>query len=280
MFVDSHSHVNFKAFEDDYSDVLKRARDAGVVTMLVGTQIRTSHRAVEMAQEFPKTFAAVGLHPVQLYEREIVEEETRFKSPAEDFDHSAFEDLARLEEVKAIGECGIDYYHIAPEDDQAAIVKKQVLVLNQQIDLANQEKLPVILHSRGSREDQEDVLPVLYDVLKNNTPKYGGVLHSYPGDWQWAKTFMEMGLYLGFNGIITFDKTGRTELVIAQAPLERLVIETDAPYLTPVPYRGKRNEPAYVIRVADKIAEIKRLPVESVADKTTQNAKTLFKLSI
>jgi len=279
MLVDTHAHVNFKDFKKDYKQVLKRAHKQGVVVINVGSQISTSERAVKMAQEFEKTFAAVGLHPIQLQPMQIKEEGIIFESRAEDFDFNAYQQLAREKQVVAIGECGLDYFHLT-NGNQTEAKKKQKQVLNQQIDLANAENLPVILHCRASQNNGLDAYNDLLKEIKNNLPKKRGVLHCFGADWEVAEKYLELGFYLGFNGIITFDQTGKLAEILLKMPDDRILSETDCPYLTPEPFRGQRNEPAYVEYVVNKIAEIKQVSFDQAAALTSENAKTLFSLEV
>lgn len=280
MIIDTHAHVNFKDFADDYEEVIKRAHDNDVVMINVGSQISTSHRAVEIAQKFSKTFAAVGLHPVHLENFEIKEEAAKFKTRAENYNNLAYEELAKLDQVVAIGECGLDYFHINNAEDIINIKEKQKQILSMQIDLANEQNLPVIFHCRGSKENPDDAYKDLLSEIRKNLPQKRGVIHSFLSDWQMALQFIELGFSLGFNGIITFDKTGKTEEILVQIPQNFIVLETDCPYLTPEPFRGKRNEPSFVEYVAKKVAELRDESFEQVAEYTTRNAKTLFSLAV
>jgi len=279
MLVDTHAHVNFKDFKKDYKDVLKHAHKQGVVVINVGSQISTSQRAVKLAQEFDKTFAAIGLHPIQLQPMKIKEAGVIFKSRAEEFDPAAYQQLAREKQVKAIGECGLDYYHL-PNGNQIEAKKKQKQVLQQQIDLANAEDLPMILHCRGSKIDYLDAYKDLFKELKNNLPKKRGVLHCFGANWELAEQFLELGFYLGFTGVITFDQTGKSIELLQKIPEDRILSETDCPYLTPEPFRGQRNEPVYVEYVVKKIAEVRQISFVQAAEITFRNAKTLFELEI
>lgn len=278
MLVDTHAHVNFSDFKEDFDQVLKRAHDNDIAVINVGSQISTSRRAVELAQNYKKTFAAVGLHPIHLQDFQVKEEHATFHTRAEEFDYNLYLQLAQLDQVVAIGECGLDYFHLNSVQDIISAKKTQKYTFNQQIDLANEAELPMIIHCRGSRENEFDAYQDLLSELKKNLPKKRGVIHSFLADWKIAEQFLELGFYLGFNGVITFDKTGRTAEVLSAISLDRILTETDCPYLTPEPFRGKRNEPLYVKYVASKIAQIKQLALEQIQEKTTQNAKNMFNL--
>lgn len=280
MIIDTHAHVNFKDFKDDYQEVLNRAHEKNIAIINVGSQISTSRRAADLAQKFDKTFAAVGLHPVHLQNFEISEEHASFQTRAEDFEYAVYQDLARLPQVVAIGECGLDYYHLHKAQDIIEAKEKQKQSLHLQIELANEENLPLILHCRGSQENPQDAYLDLLSELKKHLPKSRGVIHCFGSNWQIAKQYIELGFYLGFNGIITFDKSGFLAEIIMQMPIDRILTETDCPYLTPEPFRGKRNEPAYVEYVVKKIAQIRQDSFENIAQKTTANAKNLFDLVV
>src|SRR3989339_1270680 len=218
MLFDTHAHVNFNDFKDDHEDVLTRAREKNVVMINVGSQISTSERAAEMAVKYAKTFAAVGLHPIHLQSFEVKEEGLTFMSRAEDFDVEAYALLAAKDQVVAIGECGLDYYHIDLNGDLDLIKQKQKQVLNLQIDLANQHELPLILHCRGSKMNPQDAYKDLLRELKKNLPRKRGVLHCFGSNWEVAQEFLELGFYLGFTGVITFDKTGNLAEVVRNVP--------------------------------------------------------------
>ena len=275
MLIDTHTHVNFRAFRDDADDAIRRALDAGVWLVNVGTQFETSRRAVEMAENYSEgVYAAVGLHPIHLFSHHVDEEETSFQTAGEEFNADSYRELIlRSTKVTAIGEFGLDYYRMPPGEDPERIKTVQREVAKQHIILAKSVDKPLMLHVRpsiGTMDAYEDLLEVLDDMP--------GVIHSFTGSWEIAKKFIDRGFHIGMNGIITFDKTGRSEEVVKNTPLDRIVLETDAPYLTPVPHRGKRNEPSYVKFVAVRIAEIKGISIEEVESVTTQNSRRLFQI--
>ena len=275
MLIDTHTHVNFRAFRDDADDAIRRALDAGVWLVNVGTQFETSRRAVEMAENYSEgVYAAVGLHPIHLFSHHVDEEETSFQTAGEEFNADSYRELIlRSTKVTAIGEFGLDYYRMPPGEDPERIKTVQREVAKQHIILAKSVDKPLMLHVRpsiGTMDAYEDLLEVLDDMP--------GVIHSFTGSWEIAKKFIDRGFHIGMNGIITFDKTGRSEEVVKNTPLDRIVLETDAPYLTPVPHRGKRNEPSYVKFVAVRIAEIKGISIEEVDSVTTQNSRRLFQI--
>jgi len=253
MYIDTHAHLNFEAFEKDYRDAIERARqnDVGVI-INVGSNFETSKKAIEIANNFPNgVYAAVGLHPIHVKD--------------EKFDEDKFFKLAKDRKVVALGETGLDYYYDRSTAEPQKEIFRKVLKMSQVVSK------PVILHSRDAGED-------VLSVLMEERPEPRGVMHCFPGDWPYAKIILDIGLYISFTGLITFTKNSNTYEVLREVPLERLMIETDCPFMSPEQYRGKRNEPAFVIEVAKKIAEIKKLPLEKVAEQTTKNAIELFRL--
>lgn len=277
MLIDYHSHVNFNVFKDDSDAVLGRALLADVGTILVGTQIDTSKRAVEMAEKFPNgVYAAIGLHPVHLEEQIVDEEEIHFKTREENFDPINYHALAHSKKVVAIGEIGLDYFHLGSEES----IPKQKQVFRAQLDLAHELNLPVILHCRthkGSIDDAyEDLLAIISEYLGAGKLKQRGVAHCFLGSQKIAKQFIQLGFAIGFTGIVTFKNAPENQALARVIPLESILVETDAPYLTPVPHRGKRNEPLYVKFVAQKIAELKGLSIGIVEKALEENTLRIF----
>ncbi|HEV8601105.1 MAG TPA: TatD family hydrolase [Patescibacteria group bacterium] len=271
MFFDSHTHVNFHAFKDEESEIIAAALRDNVWMVNVGTQYDTSKSAMEMAEKFKQgVYAAIGLHPVHTYQQMLDEEESHFKSREEEFDARAYAKLL-TEKVVAVGECGLDFFRL-PEDNRQAAIKLQKDSFVAQINFAKEHKLALIVHCRDAYDEVLEILQAEY----RGGP---GVIHSYTGDWATAKKFLDFGFYVAFNGILTFDKTGRLAEVCKQAPLDRILVETDAPYLTPPPFRGKRNQPLYVQYVAAKVAEVRNISLKEAADATFSNACTLFKIN-
>lgn len=275
--VDTHAHVNFNAYKDDSDEVIRRALDNEVWMINVGSQYSTSKRAVEMAERYEKgVYAAIGLHPLHL-ETGLVKmkndtEEIQFPTIEENFDYEQYKKLAQSPKVVAIGEVGLDYYWKPKTKSKLGLFKeKQMAVLFQQIDLARELDLPVILHCRMSHED---LIKILDYKLKDINYNLKGVIHCFTGTWEQAQKYIELGFYLGLNGIIF-----KMDLddAIKKIPLDRLLVETDCPYLTPSPIEG-RNEPAFVKYVAEKIAEIKGSSYENIAKITAENAQKLFKI--
>ena len=257
---DSHCHPQMVQYEKDREEMLKRAKDAGVFMICVGTDLETSRQAIELAQKNEGMWASVGLHPNDNLD--------------EKFSPDLYEELLKMPKVVAMGEIGLDYYRTTDLKDQE-IQKER---FEQQLRLVEKLKLPIILHSRDAGKGSTGkVHEDMIDVLKNNFSGVG-VAHSFTGSMEDAKKYLELGFYLGFNGIITFAR--QYDEIVREVPLERILLETDSPYLTPEPYRGKRNEPVHVMEVAKKIAELKNESLERVVEQTTKNCQNLFKLDV
>ncbi len=281
-YIDIHSHVNFKAFDEDRDEVIKRALASGTWVINVGTQIDTSREAVEMANQYEEgVYAIIGLHPIHTGasfhdEKELGEGGAEFTSRGENFDKDAYRELLKDPKVVAIGECGLDYYRM-----NADSIEKQKKAFVEQIELANEFKKPLMLHIRNNEKVElitgKEGTPNAYmdalDLLKQNA-KVKGDVHFFAGNLAEAKAFVDFGFTLSFTGVITFTKD--YDAVIKNTPLDMIMTETDAPYVTPVPYRGKRNEPVYVCEVVKKIASVKGLPEEEVAQTIIGNTKRVF----
>jgi TatD DNase family protein len=254
MFIDSHAHLEMSDYDTDRDAVIKRALDQGIENIItIGIGRKECEQALELARAYPFIYAALGLHP-----------------------HNAKKDAARLydfiresagsEKVVALGEMGLDFFkNWSPRQDQ-------IRCFHEQLGLARELNLPVIIHDRDAHAKTVSIL------RDEHAHEVGGVIHCFSGDYLMAADCMDMGFYISIPGTVTFKNAASLHEVVRKLPLERLLIETDAPFLTPYPFRGKRNEPSFVRYVADKIAEIKQLPPMEVAHATTQNAKTLFHL--
>ncbi len=254
MLIDTHAHLNLEAFKGDAEEVIKRALQNGVQMINAGVDFETSKKAVELAEKFPGVYAAVGFHP---------------NDSKEEFDYPVFKELALNSKVVAIGETGLDYYRI--EKGDLSVKNRQKEIFKKQIELALELKKPLIIHCR---EAHGDLLEIIKSYFLNLKSGFNGVLHSFSGNLEQAEKYREMGFKIAFNGIITFSRD--YDEVILKTPIEDILIETDCPFLTPIPYRGKRNEPLYVIEVAKRIAEIKGLSLEETGEQTTKNARELF----
>ncbi|UCF10327.1 MAG: TatD family hydrolase [Candidatus Bipolaricaulota bacterium] len=250
--IDSHAHLDDRAFASDRAALIAALHADGIVAITVGSSLRSSQEASRLATKHPAVWATVGAHP---HGARHVTEATL----------GAFAQLAARPEVVAVGEIGLDYYRdLSPRDVQRRVFRRQ-------LELARDVDLPVVLHNRESSDD-------LLSILRAAGDHHRGVVHSFLGDAALAEAFLELGLHLGVGGPITFPQRGALRAVVAELPLERLLVETDCPYLTPVPHRGKRNEPAYVELVVEEIARVKGLPSDAVAAATTENAVRLFAL--
>ncbi|MBU0998893.1 TatD family hydrolase [Patescibacteria group bacterium] len=279
-YIDIHSHVNFKTFKEDGDIVLKRALQNDTWVINVGSQFSTSKRAVEIANKYQEgIFAIVGLHPIHLEESFHDEEETGgegFKTRAEEFNKDAYRELLKNSKVVAIGECGLDYFHCSSE-----MAEKQKEVFIEQIKLANEVKKPLMVHVRNNYEDKSRNAYIdILEILKKYA-KVKGVIHFFEGSLENAKDFISFGFMISFSGAITYParKKGRNcdyEEIIKNISLNMILADTDSPYMAPVPYRGKRNEPVYVKEIVRKIAEIKNLPETEVREAIVVNAKRIF----
>ena len=282
--IDIHAHVNFNAFREDGDDVIKRTLAAGIGMILVGSQYETSARAIEYVERYREgVWAAVGLHPIHTGEEFYVDGDEigpppagggvpGFKTRVEEFDYEKYKELALHKKVVAIGECGLDYYRVGKQE---AGKQKQAEVFRKQIQLAREVKKPLIIHCRNAYDD-------LYEILKQEQASSSaggwGTIHFFAGSWQDAQKFLGLGFHLSFTGVITFARD--YDETLKNAPLDRIMVETDAPYVAPAPYRGKRNEPLYVEEVAKKLAELRGISFEEVARQTTENARRLFRLTL
>lgn len=254
MLFDSHAHLDDERFEKDIDSIIERARQNKVEYILnPGANLNTSIKAVNLAEKYHMIYAAVGVHPhdVKHMDGDTIE---------------VLRALTNREKVVAIGEIGLDfYYDNSPRDDQRKWFKEQ-------IKLAKEVNLPIIIHDRDAHGE-------VFDILKENkVGDIGCVMHCYSGSVELAREYVKMGVYISLAGPVTFKNARKTYEVAKEIPLEWLLVETDSPYLTPMPYRGKRNEPAYVKFVAEKIAEAKQISLEEVVRKTTLNTKKLFRI--
>jgi len=261
--IDTHCHLNLPEYREDYHYVATRALDEGIGINNVGCDYASSARAVEIAQEYlaEPVWASIGQHPTD---------------SSEIFDEKKFEELARSSDrVIAIGETGLDYYRLPAGEDNSEEIARQKKTFLAHMELAHKLGLPLIIHCRDAHEDVTALLMHQSGVpAEGVAPKERGVMHCFTGTLQQAQSYIDLGFLISFTGIVTFAT--QYDEIIAALPLEKILIETDAPFLTPTPNRGKRNEPVYVERVAEKIAEIKGISVGDVAVQTTKNARRLF----
>ncbi len=248
--VDVHAHLTDQKF-DDVEQVVFRAEENGVNKIICSAyNLLSSQQAVDLSKKYYQVFANVGVHPENVEEWN---EETLKK----------LENLSKNSKIVAIGEVGLDYYWRQDTKEK----QKQIFV--EQINLANKLNLPIVVHSRDAMGDT-------IEILKNNQPNKESLLHCYSGSVESAKILMDLGFSFSFGGVVTFSNAKTAVEVVKFLPIEKILLETDCPYLTPVPFRGKRNEPKNVVYVADMIARIKNMTIEEVAAKTTENAKRLF----
>jgi TatD DNase family protein len=276
MLFDAHSHVQFLAYDADRDEVISRAREAGVRFLSVGTQLSTSQDAVELARAYPReTWAAVGFHPSHAsgtaYSRSWHHDrKEQAASTPEAFDEGAFRDLAADPLVVAIGECGLDYYRLT---GGAAEKEIQRGVFMSQVRIAQDFEKALMIHCRPSK-GTDDAYEDLLEILKVQDKRLRTVIHFYVGSPSVTEKLLNTGCSFTFGGVITFARD--YDEAIRMIPMDRILTETDAPYVSPEPYRGKRNEPAYVVEVARKLAELKGLAYTRVAETTARNAEEIF----
>ncbi|MDD9272021.1 TatD family hydrolase [Paenibacillus sp. GCM10023248] len=254
MLTDSHTHLNAEQFQEDQEEVIQRARDAGVTRMVnVGFNRETIPSSIELAEKYDFIYTTVGWHPVDAIDM----------MPG---DLEWIESLCAHEKVVAIGEIGLDYHwDKSPRDVQQRVFREQIA-------LARKLRMPIVIHNRDAHHD------ILTILKEEKASEVGGIMHCFSGSWETAKQCLDMNFHISFGGPVTFKNAKQPKEVLAQVPLDRLLIETDAPYLTPHPFRGKRNESAYVRLVAETAAEIRGLTLEEIAEITTNNAIRLLGL--
>jgi len=277
LLIDTHAHVNFNTFKKNGDEVICRALDSNIWVINVGAQYSSSKRAVKYAEKYKKgVYAVVGLHPSHVYKKtkKETEWEKGEKREFEEFDNEKYEKLLKSPKTVAVGEIGLDYYDGISEEEK----NKQKQVFLEQIELAQQTNKPICIHCRKAYDDLIELLTMFNFGCAHCphacAPGLKGVVHCFMGRLSQAEKLIDMGFYISFNGLITYARD--YDKVIEKIPLDKIVLETDAPYLTPKPYRDKRNEPAYVKYVAEKIAEIKKVSFKKVAEQTTKNARELF----
>lgn len=267
---DSHCHLDFEPLSTEMAEVIERAYKSGVAKMVnVGASMRGSEHSVEIANQYPNIWASVGLHP---HEADTILD---FEGTMEKI--SA---LAQSDKVVAIGEIGLDYYSVASDGRQVTRAEKeaQKKLFIAQLKIAEELNLPIIFHVRDAWED-------FFSIIGNCKLEIGncplGIVHCFTGDSKIAQKLVRLGISVGFTGFVTFnqDKFNQIREAVEAVPMNYILIETDAPFLAPEPYRGKVNEPAYVLEVAKKVAELKKISLDEVAETTTKNAEKLFNIS-
>lgn len=255
MFIDTHCHLDFENYNDDRETVVQRSIKNKIEAIItIGTNEQTSLKSIELAEKFATVFAAVGIHP----------------NDAANINKKSVQNIIEMSSnpnVVAIGEIGLDYYR----DYTPAEIQKELF--KTQLKIARDKALPVIIHNRQAHSDVYDIL------VEEKSTDLKGVLHSFDGDMHFLDSVLAFNFYVSFTGVVTFKNANYDDL-IKHIPLENLLLETDSPFLTPVPFRGKRNEPSYVTYIAEKIANIKEISIEELAKITTENARQLFNLKI
>lgn len=281
-FWDVHTHLQFAAYDADREAVILRARNAGVGCIAAGTERNTSRRAVELAERHEGIFAAIGLHPVHT-SPSFHDADELGSDPAasgeELFDAVSYRDLAAHPKTVAIGECGLDYFRFPDDADHDALIKKQKDAFSAQISLASEMRKPLVIHCRSAFGD-------LIDMLRGSRSALGGrpspgVIHFFTGTRENARDLLDLGFSFTFGGAITFPpRKGRSQgdydEVLSFIPADRILSETDAPYVAPVPYRGRRNEPAYVVETVRRLAALKGLSLEEMAARLRRNTHSVF----
>lgn len=266
--IDVHCHLNFNSFEKDYDDVIHRAKDQGVEIIInVGTKIDSSEKAVILAKDYKNLYAIVGVHPHHADKQDLEPDWL-----------TRLEQLARMPKVLAIGEIGMDYY--VYQSNGTVDPKLQKETFEAQIELAHKVGLPLQIHNRHAGKDVLEILRHHKNLLKRDLP---GMFHCFAGDLDFLKGALELGFMIGFDGNITYPGFAPKETVTLtdlakQTPLDRIVTETDSPFLTPVPHRGSRNEPQHVILTGEFLAKVKGVSFDEINQITTDNAKRLFGL--
>jgi len=256
MLIDSHAHLEMQDFKKDLEAVIQRAKESGVEYIFtVGTEKKDWKRALEIANSHPSIYAILGVHPHNVKE-------------IDDRDYSMLKGLCQNEKVKAYGEIGLDFFrNLSPRDIQLKRFREQ-------IGLAKELVLPIVIHDREAHQETIEILKT------EKAEECGGIIHCFSGDYEMAKVCIDMGFYISIPGSITFKNADSFREIVRRIPLESLLVETDAPFLTPEPFRGKRNEPSYVRYTAQKVAEIKKVSFEKVAEVTTENALRVYGLKL
>ncbi len=254
-YFDIHSHLNFQDYEKDFDEVIERLRETETHTITIGTDLESSKQALGLADKYPEIYACIGVHPVE--------------NPTRNFDKEEFGKLAIHPKVVAIGECGLDYFHAKKEEDR----ERQEKLFLDQIEFALEHDKPIMIHSRDA---YGDLLNILEPLAKIHGEKLRGDVHFFAGNLEEAQRFFAINFTISFTGVITFARN--YDEVIKNAPLEMIMSETDAPFVAPALYRGKRNEPSYVKEVVKKIAEVRGEDEEIVKETLVKNAKRVFKI--
>lgn len=280
MLIDTHCHIQFKAYDDDREAVIQRCKDKGMILNLVGTQKTTSELAITLAEQYDWMYASIGLHPIQEYKTKVVEETTEFMARGEEFDEDFYNELAKHSKVIGIGETGLDRFHVPKDVKTEEVMQKQREVFLAHYRVAQKNHLPLVIHVRDAHED---MIALLERLPEAQTGKLRGTIHCFSGNWENAEAYLRFGLFLGFTGIVTFPpkKTDpepqmRLNEVVEKVPLDRIVVETDAPYLAPTIIRGQRNEPIYVEEVVKHFAKVRGSSISDMERMIEKNTRRLF----
>jgi len=255
MIIDTHIHLDDERYRDDLDEVLSRAKNVGVEKFIIpGADAKTLPRAVEIAQKYDDVYFAIGVHPYDL----------------ESFNEDIFTKYIEHPKCIAIGECGLDYYRLEGSDEEKELEKqKQKKVFIAQMELATKYKKPLIIHIRDASRDSKEL------ILQYASSEFGGVLHCYNADEE-LLSLNEHNFYFGVGGVVTFKNAKKLVNVLPKIPKDKLLLETDGPYLTPTPHRGERNEPAYTQLVAEKISELLNISIDEIESISSNNARKLF----
>ncbi len=261
--IDSHAHLDFSDFTEDLDLVINRARDLGIEKIInIGADLERSKKSIQIADKYENIWATIGIHPEEAHKIKIDDSLVGLEKM-----------LETSNKVVAIGECGLDYFWSEKKDENNNIKNLQKRLFEGHLELASKRNLPVVIHIRNGGDDS--AAEEAYDILSLSNV-HSGVVHCFTLSSDWAKKFINLGFYIGFTGIITYKNTDSIKNAASQLPISKILIETDCPFLAPQAFRGKRNEPAYVVEVAKKIAEIKDISLEEVGEATSKNAEDLF----
>jgi TatD DNase family protein len=262
MLIDSHAHIDLPNFDKDREQVFARARQGGVRAVVnIGLDLESSRASLEMARQYDDVFSTVGFHPHEA-------------SELKDDDLKVLAEMAKDEKVVAVGEIGLDFYrNLSPRKSQEEAFRKQ-------LDLAVELGLPVVVHCRQAHKEVFNILSGWVRATLSAGRLRRGVIHCFSGDIELAQRYIEIGFYISLAGSVTYPSAGELVQVAREIPLDRLLLETDAPFLAPQAYRGKRNEPAYIALIAEKVAQVREVPREVVAGAATKNTISLFRLPI
>lgn len=284
MIIDSHCHLQFKSFDDHRAEVIERCIQKNIIMNTIGTQMDTSKKAVDLANQYDQIYATVGLHPIQSKKVTVEEEETMFVAKGEDFDTAYYKDLIlSCNKVIAVGETGLDAYHVPKNIPLEQVFNDQWDLFMKHVELADMFNLPIVIHVRDAHKE------MIRRLQKLNRPTlFKAVVHCFTGSWEDAQAYLDLGFYLGFTGVVTFppkktDPAPQLALqeVVEKVPIDRILVETDAPFLAPQAYRGEQSEPWMTEEVIKYIADVRNLSYDEFREQTFQNTCSLFtKLNI